>query len=284
MPPRINPSARERRLGAELRKLREKAGRTAREAGALIGTDQSKMSNIEAGYRAISEERIRRLAAYYACTDAALIEALCAMAGERRGKRWWDEYRGILSPDFLDVAELEHHATYLRSVQIVSIPGLLQTEDYAEALFRGGIPPLPEEEVRVRTEYRMRRKVFFERPDSPPLQAIIHEAALRMRFGGRQVVRNQLEHLIESSRSPAVDVRVVPFTNERFIEATQPVVYAGGVVPHLDTVHMDSPYGGRFADAETVLENYRAFFDHALRAALDPEESRQLIHHIAREL
>src|SRR6478735_5854932 len=76
MPPRDNPTARQARLGCELRKLREQAGRTAREAAGLISTDQSKISHMEAGRIGISEARIRRLASFYACDDAVLIEAL----------------------------------------------------------------------------------------------------------------------------------------------------------------------------------------------------------------
>ncbi|MGO4428763.1 helix-turn-helix domain-containing protein, partial [Streptomyces sp. MCAF7] len=117
MPPRDTPTVRQVRLGSELRRMRERAGRTAREAAALLGVDQARVSNIEAGRIGISDERIRRLATFYACADAVLVDALCAIANERRGQFWWDEYRGILAPGFLDVAEMEHHAAYLRSMQ-----------------------------------------------------------------------------------------------------------------------------------------------------------------------
>ena len=121
MPPRENPTARQVRLGVELRKLRERAGRTAREAAAMLGTDQGKISHIESGRIGVSEERIRRLAAFYECTDEALLSALCAMARERRGQFWWDEYRGKLAPRYLDIAELEHHAV-VKAGELFYIP------------------------------------------------------------------------------------------------------------------------------------------------------------------
>lgn len=284
MPARDNPTARQARLGAELRKLRERAGKTARETAGLLGTDQGKISHIESGRIGVSEERIRRLATFYSCGDDALIEALCVIAREHRGQHWWDAYRGILAPGFLDVAELEHHATYMRSVQSVSLPGIFQTEDYARALFSGNIPRLPHDEIEARVEHRMRRQVIFDREAPPPIVAIIHEAALRMRFGGRKVARAQLERLLEVAEWPTVTLRVVPFTNEDFIEVTTPVLYAGGAVSQLDTVQVDTPFGGRYLHAEVDLQSYRELLDIAERGSLGVEDSRQLIRHIAREL
>lgn len=284
MPPRDNPTARQARLGAELRKLRESAGTTARQAAGLLSVDQAKISHIEAGRLGVSEERIRRLATFYSCDDESLIDALCAISREHRGQYWFDEYRGILAPGFLDIAELEHHAIALRCTQSMTLPGLFQTKNYARALFSGVTPKLPADEIEARVEHRMRRVALLDGPTPPPFDAIIHEAALRMRFGGRAVAREQLEHLLAMSTRPAVTIRVIPFTSEDFIEVTQPVLYACGVVPQLDTVQIDSAFGGRFLDADAELRKYRALFEIAEKASLDPEGSRQIIHHIAREL
>lgn len=284
MPLRDNPTARQVRLGAELRKLRESAGRTAREAAGLLSNDQAKISHIEAGRIGISVERIRRLAVFYACDDPDLIEALCVIARESRGQGWWDAYRGVLAPGFLNIAELEHHATYLRSVEVMSVPGILQTEDYIRAIHRGAVPPLPDEEVDLRVEFRMKRRAIFEREAPSPFRVVIHEAVLRMRFGGREVARGQLEFLLEASQWPTVSLRVLPFTCEDFIEATYPLLYAAGSVPQLDTVQMDSPVGGTLITAAAQLKKFAAMLDIAERSSLSESESRQLIHRIAREL
>ncbi|WP_416974413.1 helix-turn-helix domain-containing protein [Streptomyces sp. 4F14] len=284
MPPRDNPTVRQARLGAELRKLREKAGRASREAAGMLSVDQAKISHLEAGRIGVSEERIRRLASFYECDDELLIEALCAIAREHRGQFWWDDYRGILAPGFLDIAELEHHSTKLRTLQTITLPGLLQTENYARALFSASLAKRPADEIETRVEHRLKRAAILDLDDPPPFPTIIHEAALRMRYGGRKVVREQLEHLVEASHRPSVTVRVIPFTCEEFIEVTQPVVYAYGVVPQLDTVQIDSPFGGRYLDSEADLKRYAKLLDLAERESLSPEESRQLIHHIAREL
>lgn len=284
MPPREYPTARQARLGAELRKMRERAGKTALEAAALIASDRAKISHIEAGRTGVSEERIRRLATFYSCDDSAYLDALCAISREHRGQFWWDEYRGVLAPEFLDIAELEYHATYLRSLQTVRLPGLLQTEDCVRVIFSGATPKLPDDEVEARTEHRMRRRIIFERETPTEFEAVIHEAALRMRFGGRKVARAQLEHLLECTERDNITIRVIPFTNETFIEATHPVLYAGGTVPQLDTVQVDSHLGGHFMDADTELKRYRDFIDVAENASLGVDDSRQLIHTIAKDM
>jgi transcriptional regulator with XRE-family HTH domain len=284
MPPRDNPTARQMRLGAELRKLRESAGKTAREAAGLLSVDQAKISHMEAGRIGVSEGRIRRLATFYSCDNEPLVEALCAITREHRGQFWWDEYRGALAPDVLDVAELEHHAVYLRSMQSVTLPGILQVEDYTRALYHGHTLSLPPEEIDLRVEYRMRRRAIFERPTPPPFEAIIHEAALRMRFGGAKVARRQLEFLVEASEWPSVTIRVLPFVNERFIEATHPVLFAGGVVPELDTVRVDNILGGLFLNARSEVEKYRQLIDIAAKVSLGPDASRQLIHRCIHDL
>ncbi|WP_416976322.1 helix-turn-helix domain-containing protein [Streptomyces sp. T028] len=284
MPQRDIPTARQARLGAELRKLRELAGKTAREAAGLLSVDQAKISHMESGRIGVSEGRIRRLAVFYACDDRDLIEALCAIARESRGNGWWDEYRGLLSPGFLNVAELEHHARYLRSVQLVNVPGILQTEGYVRSIHRSYTPTLPDGEVDVRVEFRMRRRGVLERESPPPFQVVIHEAALRMRFGGRAVAKGQLEYLLEASEWPAVSLRVLPFTCEEFIEATNQPMYAGGIVPQLDTVQLDSPRGGVFLGAEAEVKRYRLLLDNAERLSLGESGSRQFIHDIAHEL
>src|ERR671919_1087516 len=115
MPPRSQPTARQVRLGTELRRLREAAGTTAREVAGFLGSTSAQMSQMEAGIAGVSEERVRRLAAHYRCADVALIDALVEMATDRT-RGWWEAYRDRLPPVFLDLAELQHHAMFLQEI------------------------------------------------------------------------------------------------------------------------------------------------------------------------
>ncbi|WP_031028859.1 helix-turn-helix domain-containing protein [Streptomyces sp. NRRL WC-3725] len=283
MPRRQQPTARQERLGAELRKLREAAGLKGREAAALLGTDAAQMSQIEAGTAGVSEERVRRLAAQYSCTDAALIDALVAMATDRT-HGWWEEYRGLLPTPFMDLPELEHHASYRWDVEFLHVPGLLQTPEYARALFAYVNPEFPVSDVERWVEHRMKRRVIIERPDPVPYEALVHEAALRIRVGDRSAARAQLVRVLELSEADHVTVRVVPFDLDDFDGAGSAMVYAGGPVPRLDTVVRDGPGGPVFIDAEAQLSRYRTLFRRVEAVSLDPGRSRDFIHRLAKEL
>jgi transcriptional regulator with XRE-family HTH domain len=280
---RREPTARQVRLGVELRKLRNAAGLTGREAAAALGVSSAQINQIESGLSGVSEKRLRHMAARYGCSDAELVEALVVMA-TRRCRGWWAEERGRLPTPFLDLAELEYHATFRWDVDFLHVPGLLQTEEYAHALFSYVNPEFPQSEVERWVEHRMRRRVILERPDPIPYEAIIHEAALRIRVGDRTAARAQLMRVLELSEADHVTVRVIPFDLDDFAGAGSAMVYAGGSVPKLDTVVRDGPNGPYFIDAEAQLDRYRTLFRRVEAVSLEPERSRDFIHGLAKEL
>ncbi|MCT2592637.1 helix-turn-helix domain-containing protein [Streptomyces sp. N2-109] len=284
MPLRSTPTARQERLGRELRRMREAAALTARDTAKLLGVDPAKVSHIEAGRLGVSEARLRRIAAYYECGDVFLIEALAAMTHEQRGQGWWEAYRGILPASVRDVSEIEHHATWLNALQITHAPGVLQTEEYARTIFGYVVPPLPNDQLEALVQHRMERRgiLFRERP--PTYRAVIHEAALRMRFCGRKVMRSQLEHLQDIGELPHVEVRVIPFEAETYIGSGHAMLHMGGPVPQLDTVQIDSAQSVSFLDADAQLKKFRAIFSLVDAGALDRQKSRDLIRSIAHGL
>ncbi|WP_405624677.1 helix-turn-helix domain-containing protein [Streptomyces sp. NBC_01396] len=280
---RKQPTARQERLGAELRKLREAAGLKGREAAALLGTDSAQMSQIEFGTAGVSGERVRRLAAHYACTDTELIEALVAMASDRT-RGWWEEYRSLLPTPFLDLAELEHHCTYRLDVEFLHIPGLFQTEDYARSVFSYRVPELPDDDLERRVRHRMARKVIIEDATPVPYEAVVHEAALRIRVGDRTATRAQLARVLELSEADHITVRVIPFDLDGFAGATNSMMYVGGVVPKLDTAVRDAPQGAGFIDSEAQLGAFRTLFRKVEAVSLEPERSRDFIRRLTKEL
>ncbi|MGW8376454.1 helix-turn-helix transcriptional regulator [Streptomyces sp. ODS28] len=277
------PTQRQRRLGAELRRLRTAADVTTEYAAGLLGIDRTKISNMESGDRRITPERVRTLVANYACADATYVDALVAMAGERGGG-WWEEYRGSLPSGLLDIAELEWHAHRIRTVQTVHLPGLLQTEEYARAVFSAGLPPMTRLEVELRVAHRMGRRKVFDGEAPPECVSYIHEAALRMQFGGREATREQLEYLSEWSERDGVVVRVIPVERGAFPGAGHALLYVDGPVPQLDTVQLDSAHGPEFMNADAQLAKYRQHLDWMERASLSTAESRDFIHGVARQL
>ncbi|MEU0253048.1 helix-turn-helix transcriptional regulator [Streptomyces sp. NPDC006184] len=265
-------------MATELRRLREAAGLTSRQAAALLGVSPAQITHIESALAGVSEQRLRRLASHYACTDEEFVNALVVMATERT-RGWWEEYRGLLPTSFLDLAELDHYATFLREVAVLHVPGLLQTEDYARAIFSARVPELTREEMELRVQHRMRRQ-----RTGIPYELVIHEAALRIRVSDRAASRAQLARILERSEAENVTVRVIPFDLDGFARAASTMTYAGGPVPKLDTVVRDVPHGSGFIDSEAQLSAFRTRFRKVEAASLDPQRSRDFIHRLVREL
>lgn len=283
MPPsNLRLTVRQRRLGAELRRLREQADLSATQAGTLLGANQPRVSSIEAGRYAVSADRVRAIARSYSCTDQELIKSLAQMTG-RQTRGWWEEYREILPPGALDLAELEHHATAMRVASVIHLPGLLQTRDHARAVINDVVPPLAPPDVEHRVSFRLKRQAIIYSDQPTPLTAVVHEAALRMQFGGPAVARAQLDHLITMSEYEHISLLVIPFDAGTFPSSGQSIVYFNGVVPQLDTVQLDTDYGSEFHDAQAQLVKYRTVLDRMAACALNPAESRDLIHRIAED-
>ncbi|GJF20435.1 Scr1 family TA system antitoxin-like transcriptional regulator [Streptomyces sp. HO565] len=279
MPTRREPTARQLRLAVELRRLREAAGLTARQAAAMLGVSNVQISQIEAGLSGVSEERLRRLASHYDCVDEEFVGALVNMATDRT-RGWWEEYRGLLPTSFLDLAELDHHAAFQQDVAILYVPGLLQTEDYARSVFSSRLPELTDEELELRVRHRLTRqsKAAF------PHEVVMHEAALRIRVGNRAATRDQLAHLMEISETDRITLRVIPFDLDGFARASSTMTYIGGPVPKLDTVARDAPHGALLIDSDAQLSAYRTRFRKVEEVSLDPDRSRDFIHRLTKEL
>ncbi|MEW2413757.1 helix-turn-helix transcriptional regulator [Streptomyces sp. NPDC046866] len=283
MTARTATTERQKRLGYELRRMRTAAGLSAEQAAALLGVDRGAISAMESGTRAVSVERLHTLADACAVTDEVYVSALTQMAQPAR-RQWWSRYRGQLPQSFLDIAEMEAASPRMRGAYSVHMPGLLQTSDHALALFRLVIPALPDHEIALRLALRVERQHILDQEGAPELVAVVHEAALRMQFGGRAVLRAQLNHLISRSEQDNVTVLVLPFEAGGFPGAGQTVIYAEGATPQLDTVQIDNSHGPDFIHAPDQLAKYRAHFELLESLALPPNASRDFIRTLANQL
>jgi transcriptional regulator with XRE-family HTH domain len=283
MSARSATTARQRRIGAELRRMREAAGLNIAQAATSFGVERTRISNIEAGRLGVSEERVRSLASVYQCADRAYVDALATVA-ETRVKGWWEDYRGKLGAGALDLAELEHHARSLRSLEVTHLPGLLQTEEYARAVILSDVPEPTPAELRRYLSFRMRRRDVLDRDEPPSCVFLIHEAALRLDFGGAAVMRAQLGRILESSERDNVIVRVLPFSAGGFPTAGSSIHQFHGPVPQLDTVQFDTPLGISLLDAPAVLNKYRNTLDRIEELTLTPEESRDFVDDVMKQL
>jgi hypothetical protein len=256
---------------------------TSIQAATALGVRPGQISNIETARFGVSSDRVRAMASAYGCQDMAFIDALADLAQDRR-RGWWEEYRGLLPAGLLDLAELEHYGTRLRATHTAHIPGLLQTAEHAREIYRQAVPEFSPPDVEHRVSHRIKRQAVLYAPDPAPYQAIIHEAALHMMFGGPDVTRAQLLHLLKASDMEHVSILVIPFAVGSYPGSGQSAYYAHGPVPQLDTVQLDQAHGIAFVDAARQLDQYRMLFDRLEATALNEPKSRDLIHKIASSL
>ncbi|BBJ44295.1 transcriptional regulator [Streptomyces antimycoticus] len=287
---RANSTQRQRRLGEELRKLREASGLSATEAGAHAGLGRAHMSHIETGRTAIPEEKLRALAAAYGCTSHPLVDGLCELS-RATGRGWWSSYKVSHNARALDLAELEASAVAHRSFQWMYVPGLLQTADYMRCLFESGQPDSPKV-IDAGVEFRQRRQHVLA-DGSQLFHAVIHEAALLMKFVPGDVMRRQIEHLVTMAELPHVCIQLLPFKSD--VNSTTPGApfsILDSRVPELSTVYVEHPVSSVFLGDHEHLTQYNSAFEHLSAVALPPmalqgerkcyteRDSLQLIQHL----
>jgi transcriptional regulator with XRE-family HTH domain len=271
MPPRSTPSERQRRLGAELAKLRKAAGLSGEEASAVLGTERTRISHIEAGRVDVPRNGLYKLLRAYGCPEGAYFDGLMDMAQER-GKGWWDEYRDVIDPAATDLAELEARSSTLRLHEPLFVPGILQTEAYAAAILAETEPETAPIERHV--QFRMDRQHRLLGPKPAECHAIIHEAALHVQIGGPKVMHRQLRRLIEAARLPNVTIQIFPFEAGPYSAYSSVFAIFGGIAPALDTVYLEHPNNALFLHAGDQIERYGKMFErlsHLALAPVDPE-------------
>ncbi|MBP0453758.1 helix-turn-helix transcriptional regulator [Kitasatospora sp. RG8] len=264
--------------------MREQAGLGGSQLARALGVSAAQVTQMESGKTSVSAERLRTIAEACGCTNQSLIDALGSMT-QGRTKGWWEEYRSHLPGIFLESAEHEDFAAgTIRVWTSAFLPGLLQTSDYVKGMFGRRIPSLTADEIDLHTAFRTQRRSAFLRSPQKKLEAYVHESSLLTRFGGTEVLRDQLRRMIDDSLRGSISIRVIPFNVHTHPGPIESIIYSFGEVPELDTVEMESSRGPVFFDDPSELASYRAIFDRIEKAALTEEESRSMIHETVRNL
>lgn len=263
-------------VGVQLAGIREDAGLAQEQAARSVGFSPAKLSRIEAGKgrRPPTENDVRALLEFYGTDghEAAVLLQLLARAGE---PGWWQRYDKRLLPEWFDrLVGLQEAAVAIRAFEIQYVPGLLQTPAYTRAVVERGLPDAPDREVRRRVELRLRRAELLLREAAPQLWVIVDESVLLRILGSREVMREQLGHLLTMAQLPHVTVQIVPldvtnapapgipFTHLRF----------GGLdLP--DIVYLEHIGSATFLENRDETEEYRVALDRLADDALDPRAS-----------
>jgi transcriptional regulator with XRE-family HTH domain len=271
-------------IGSTLRRLRTEKGITRDEAGDAIRASAWKIHRMENGQVGFKDRDLVDLLRLYGITDEEEIAALLEIAREANSPGWWFRYSDLVPPWFRTYMDLESAATLIRTYQGQLVPGLLQTADYARATIAGMLLPRSPEEVERRVTLKLARQQILERPDGPRLWAVVDEAALRRPVGGEQVMREQLQRLIDAARLPNVVLQVLPvsvgahpamagaFSILRFADRDLPdIVY----VEHLTNAH--------YLDKRDDVNPHLHVMDSISMRAAPPPKTVDILHTILKE-
>lgn len=199
-------------LGSHLRRLRESQGITREKAGYSIRSSESKISRMELGRVSFKTRDVEDLLTLYGVTDETERTSLLSLAKEANVAGWWHSYSDVLPSWFPTYVGLEAAAHAIRSYEVQFVHGLLQTEAYAHAVVARGMRGASQAEIDKRVALRMERQKYLVAESAPEFHCVLDEAALRRPYGDRDVMRGQLQHLIEISERPNVTVQVMPFS------------------------------------------------------------------------
>lgn len=278
MAPLRGPAVPRRRLGAELRRLREDAGLVIEQVAEQLECSTSKISRLETGKGIPKARDVRDLLAIYGVTDTRVRDRLARWAREGQQQGWWHDFSEVLEEKWETFVSLESDASDMRSYEPTVVHGLLQTPDYAREIAHLVLPDPSRSDLDKFIEVRRRRQQVLTRPEAPlELHLIMEEPVLYRPIGSPKVMREQLGHLLDVGRRPNVTIQVLPlsvgihpalgssFALLAFGDIDHGLVFAEGVG---GAVILENP--------RDVASHARAF-DEIARRALDPHASAKFI-------
>ncbi len=274
MPEVRSPTVRRRELGALLRALRNAQGMTVDQVAAHLLCSPSKVSRMETGQRGATARDVRDLCELYGVTDVAERTRMARLAAEGKQQGWWQAYELDYFATFVG---LEEEASAIRIYLSATIPGLLQTAQYARAMAEVVVPPVSQERVNELVEVKRRRQTLLSREPPLPLAVVLDEAVLHRVVGGPDAMQSQLDHLVEATKIYNVTIQVIPFSTGAHpaMESTFTILDFRETVPSV--VYVEGLLGFIYVERPSDIERYESVFDDLCHIALSPQDSIELI-------
>ncbi|MFI7635226.1 helix-turn-helix domain-containing protein [Nonomuraea sp. NPDC049400] len=282
--PGSGPTALRILLGSQLRKLREAKNVTREEAGHLIRGSESKISRMELGRVGFKERDVADLLTLYGVEDKQARAAVLDLVATANEPGWWHRFNDVLPTWFQAYVGLEEAAARIRTYEVQFVPGLLQTKEYARAVVTAGTAGIGAEEIARRVDLRLERQRMFERPDGPVFWAVIDEAALRRPIGGVEVMRAQIEHLIELMRQPKITIQIMPFSfggHSAEGGAFSILRFPDSDLP--DVVYVEQLASALYLDKREDVDRYTEVMERLCAVSTTPDETVGLLRTIADE-
>ena len=265
-------------LGSQLRRLREARGITRAAAGYSIRASESKISRMELGRVSFKTRDVEDLLTLYGITDEAERQSLLSLAREANVAGWWHSYSDVLPNWFPTYVGLEGAATLLRAYEVQFVHGLLQTEEYARAVVRRGMKGASVDDVERRVALRLERQKYLFSDNAPEFHIVLDEAALRRPYGDREVMRGQLQHLIEISERPNVRLQAMPFSfGGHSGESGAFTILSFPESDLSDVVYLEQLTSALYLDKREDVAQYEQALKELQQDSPGPDESRDLL-------
>jgi len=282
---RISPTVRWRKVARALRRWRNEAGLRLEDVCTPLGWATSKLSRMERAEQLIGPAEVIALATVYGIKEQER-DRYVALALQSRQKGWWttcNDRAAAIPKDFEVFVDLESEACWVCSYEDMVVTGLLQTKAYATALVRGGVPWVDEPAVEERVRLRMARQERLHEATPLRLDCVLTEAALRQQVGGAEVMREQMEHLLDMGELPHVSIQVVPFAAGAYPAQNCPFQLLAFPDPEdPDVAYVEFPGGTLYVEDTEDVETFIMDFDNLAHRSLCPAESTELIRQIAK--
>ncbi|MFB6722328.1 helix-turn-helix domain-containing protein [Kribbella sp. NPDC056345] len=249
-------------LGGQLRRMREQAGISRADAGWQIRASESKVSRMELGRVGFKERDVNDLLDLYGMSDDDERFRLMELARAANNPGWWSRYGDVMPTWFTNYVGLEVAATLIRTYEVMFVPGLLQTEEYARAVVQLGKSYLPNEEVAQRVALRVTRQQVLTRTTPVRLWVVIDESVLHRPVGGVPILRAQIEHLMTLAREPNVTLQIMPFSSVGYPGAGGAfsiLRFPDGDLP--DIVYIEHAASALYLDKLEEVDEYAAIME-----------------------
>lgn len=277
------PTLRAQWLGQQLREAREASGHTLKEAGAYLLRDMATISRFENARVPPRPGDVAALLNLYGIDDRAKREALHQLSQDIWIKGWWDGYSGHVAGDFIDYAWLEDRASRIRSYDVLTLPGVVQTSQYAEAAIRAADPDASDEQVEKWLAFRMDRCEILSRDEPPKLSMVLDETLLRRYPCTDAQMRAQIDQLVDLATRPYVELRVLPFRRIGHAAPYGAFQIFDQPEPYPEVAYAETLAGSLYVESKAV-DKFVDAYDRLRAAALPESKSVALMKRIAKEL
>lgn len=278
MPINSNPTMRQRRLARRLRELRTTAGLTHADIAEVLGSAESKVGRIESGQSGIRLPDLRAWMDVTGVTEPTERAEIEELSREAKKKGWWSRYTSSVASAYAAYVAVEWDAAKLYNVETNLVPGLLQTPEYTRALIELQAPDATKEHVETQVNVRRERREALTRENPLQLWVIVAEGVLHHRVGSGEVMKAQLEALVEDSRRSNVQLQVLPRDDPMNTCLYGPfVVMSFPVSSETDIIYTESPTSTLYYEESADVDTYTTLFRRLNMAAANVSDSRALI-------